>query len=258
MLSDLIYGPASIEVPGGHEYGARRIRGRAVDLEALQEAIDLSLGGVDGASVSIQEVRSTARFLKREELADLGPIDRQNLMISVSRPEGSPHPYPHGLAVSIVLQQGQRTTVRAVTPAYPQRVDEHFRDQVIRTLVQDGTNIVPWKQLARHLVILPVLLMLLCWLNILGSTELTPAAVILGWTTLTVVTAGSVVADLYLAHRYAKDWPGVLLRQESRAKTASDRANHKRDVRVALITAAVTAVLSVLGAALTNGFGFGS
>jgi hypothetical protein len=253
MLSDLIFGPATTAATGPSQYRGVGIRGRVVDMEAVHEAITAATQQWPSATYDAESpelhprvnVRVTTRSnyhdIERGDLDGLDRVDRQNLQIDVSLPEGSPPPYEDGLSVTIQMEQGRRTVVSAsATKSYSQNDYSAVRNRVIAALTKDGTNIVPWKQLSRHLVFLPLVVMLACWIMLLGSGDLSAPGVVMGWTLLATVAAGSVVADRYLAKKYALLWPGVVPRQESRAQTAARRADHKRDAVVAFYAVLTT------------------
>ncbi|MDQ0743399.1 hypothetical protein QFZ62_000707 [Clavibacter sp. B3I6] len=265
MLSDLIFGPATTTAPGDYRHYGTAIRGRVIDMEAVHEAIaavgqrgaanDGNVGPELHPRVTVQvTTRRDDHNIAREDLDGLDRVDRQNLTIHVSLPEGSPHPYQDGVGVSIYMVQGRRTIVM-VSPqrAGAQTDTSAVRARVIAALTKDGTNIVPWKQLSRHFVFLPLAVMLGCWLMVLGSGDLSAPGIVMGWTLLATVAAGSVGVDRYLAEKYALLWPGVVPRQESRAQTAARRADHKRDAWVAALGVVGGLVLAVLARALGIG-----
>jgi hypothetical protein len=268
MLSDLIFGPAVTPIPSAYNFGEIALRGRLVDVEAVHEAIQAAAGeaiqgGAEDNNASIQITVFAPeghRTIQPEDLAGLGLADRQRMRIAVTPVAHSQPPHTSGTYVAIEFGRNRRTTVLATysPPGQGQQPNVQVRDMVAAALVRDGSNIIPWRQLSRHLVFLPIALMLASWIVLLAGGEVPTAGAVLGWILLATLAAAAVAVDVYLARRYVDAWPGVLIRQESRAQTASDRANHKRDLRVVLVTAAATAALSVVAAALTEGFGFGS
>ncbi|MFS4506912.1 hypothetical protein ACMA46_11800 [Clavibacter sp. Sh2141] len=265
MLSDLIYGPTVTLTSEGRLRGAVVVRSVLIDLEGLLEAV--AVAHLPGYTRKVSyTTRGHAIGLKREsrrllesDLAGLGPTDRQNLSVLVEleqrKADGE---VANFTIVEITFRVGQATTVRAVThvtrSAGPQPM-QVLALPVARALIKDGTPIVPWRQHAPHLVMLPVLLMVACWAALLGSYKLLPPAVLLGWTALFSVGVGAVAIDRYLRARVASRVPGVRIREESRAQTASRRAESKRDLKVIVLTAAATILGGVILAILTNGFG---
>jgi hypothetical protein len=265
VLSDLIYGRKLTFINRGSQNGTIAVRSVLIDLEGLLEAVAVAdLPGYTrkvsyttrGHSVGLD--REPRRLLE-SDLAGLGPTDRQNLRVLVElerrQVDGEVTDYT---SVDIQFQVSKATTVtalrhvtRSATP-HPMQI---LALPVAQALLKDGTPIVPWRQHAPHLVMLPVVLMVACWVALLGSYKFLPPAVLLGWTALLSVGVGAVAIDRYLRKRVADQVSGVRIREESRAKTASRRADSKRDLKVIVLTAAATILGGVILAILTNGFG---
>jgi hypothetical protein len=236
------------------------LRSVLIDLEGLLEAVSLAdlPGHTRNVTYSVQGGRHPRRILEAD-LAGLGPTDRQNLSVHIEleqrRTDGS---VANAVSVAINFRRGEATAVRALKIVGPDRPSRQFPQltiPVVAALLKDGTPLVPWRQHAPHLVMLPVLLMVGCWIALLRSYEFLPPAVLLGWTALLSVGVGAVAIDRYLAKQVAGQVPGVRIREESRAKTASRRADSKRDLKVIVLTAVFTILGGVILAILTNGFG---
>jgi hypothetical protein len=214
MLSDLIFGPAVTPNPSALSYGEIALRGRRIDVEAVHEAIQAAAGKViqggadaDDASIEITVFGTGGyRTIGPEDVAGLGLADRQRMRITVVPVRHSQPPHTGNTRVTIEFGRRRRTTVAASyePPGQGRQPNVQVRDMVAAALVRDGSNLIPWRQLSRHLVLLPIVLMLASWIVLLAGGTVPAAGAVLGWVLLATLAAAAVAVDVYLARRYAE------------------------------------------------------
>ncbi|UKF32459.1 hypothetical protein [Clavibacter phaseoli] len=255
MNLDWLYGPRARPATGPtYEIGRYEFRSAEIDIEAVYEALALvPREGYSGEEKFSVQTPTSFRSFGRKSVGDLGLSDRQNLhagfYLQKQVPDGEP--VREVLSVSIKFDAGKAPSV-TVNRNDPTVMGDYGREDqvlamsIIGTLLKDGRLLIPWWQHARYLIALPVLLVLICWLVLLNSYEFLPAAVVLGWTLLGTFVAGSVAVARYVTRKNRDKWPGMRVRGESRKETHIRRADSRQNVKVATITALITAALAVI------------
>jgi len=112
------------------------------------------------------------------------------------------------------------------------------RDTIVQIIEDNGTPRIPWKLQLRLLPKAATALVIAAWVWAELSTPLHLALHVFGWLLVALaVTAIALYARSKPVTNYA---PGHLIRMESRADTAARRADVRKDLRVAGITAPIT------------------
>jgi hypothetical protein len=228
------------------------LRSVVIDMEDVIDALnDASL------SAKIEkfeyQARVNDRALRRyaaEDLASIGAADRRSLIAEMSfhRSLGGETYSNERTTVRVDLRQGKPTHILAydMNPYSGFQSDEMLEEKIADALLANSRPIVPWKQLARHLVFFPPVLMVVCWLFVQRDYEQPLPINVFAWSVIACALVAAIYVDLYLAKKMVLDWPGTRIRAASRHKTYSDRANSQANVKVAVITAPVAIAVTVL------------
>jgi hypothetical protein len=238
MLGDLVYGPRIAE--GGWDGAMLNTvfyRALTLDMESLVECAVLLDRRYGPSAFYIQDAHGE-REIPREELHRLAAADRRRLrLISVQNGE-----YGAG-AFDVTFYDKQVPGIYSAEPygALRLEVAQHFLDR--------GVARVNWWRVSRFLTFMPFVLLLTSWIVATSTASLSAAVAVFGW----VIVASAFVFGV-IGYRSLRPWlrrsPGHLIRMESRADTAARRADEKKNLKVALITAPVTLAVGTALAAI--------
>jgi hypothetical protein len=194
--------------------------------------------------------RAHVRRYGAEELASIGAADRRSLIAEMSfhKSFGGEMYSNERTTVRVDLRQGKPTHILAYefNPLSGFMSDEALEETIAEALLANSRPIVPWKQLSRHVVFLPALLMAVCWLFVQRDYGQPLPINVFAWSVVVCALVAAIYVDLYLAKKLVLRWPGTRIRAASRHKTYSDRANSRANVKVAFITAPVAIAVTVL------------
>lgn len=239
MLSDVLFGPRIMERGlDGLEAYAMRTRSLTLDMESLIECAVILDRRVGPARFVVDDPQGELN-VDRGDLAGLAQAARKTLRIVVDIRE------------EVFSTAGTVTFYANQAPGifFPENY-AFLRHQIATHFLDRGTPRVAWLRLARYLTFLPFLGLLAAWIVSVASTEIPAPVAVFGW----LIVASSFVLGIVgfrRLHLLRNRYPGHRIRQESRAATAARRADEKKNLKVALITAPITlAVGFVLAVAL--------
>lgn len=231
MLADWIFGPETTT----HGFGTTRLRSLVLDVDTLLDAQTLLNYKMPrsplGARFSVQpEIGSTdmSRDISGDDVRSLGQYERRRLILSISQEDAD------GGTDQVIVYFGT-----ANPSVFADKEVSAARDAVVRLLLGEGRPRVIWSNFARLLPLLPALGLagLFAWAE--ATTHMVLAVHALGW--FVVLLAGIYgVRRLIVLRRSPMAAPGHFIRPESRADTAARRADEKKNLKVALITAPIT------------------
>lgn len=173
----------------------------------------------------------------------LGSTDRNRLLVQV---EGINN---NGIAIEtmhISTYLGQRPYIYTHSQQMTRDLPGLART-VATVFIDGGTPRIDIFRLRRIASYLPLLAYLaaLIWVTI--TIPLQPAALTLLWLTLPFAAGATIALTRWLAKRDKDKSVGCRTIMQNRAETANNRANHKRDTRVAAITFVSTVIAGLIG-----------
>lgn len=252
MALDWLYGP-KIELQDAHFTDVLYTRSLTLDMDTvieLAETLDRNVPGEKAAYFEVTRPPTTpgpnwvVRGVERGELRALSALDRTRLTLRKNIVEED---VSLSLGDVMVNFSQNEPTVYAPARFHP------VREQLVEILLANGAPRVQWRRVALRAPYLPVVILaaLFVWLEL--TTTLPAPVHALGWVAL-VTLAVHAETRVQAAARLAIRRPGHRIRMESRADTAARRADERKNLKVALITAPVTLVVGAAVAVLSGLF----
>lgn len=234
--------------------GGVQLRPATYDIETLADIGDLAklrAGGTGTAFTVINEMGGE-REVSREDLHKLSAPDRRTIMVKFKRDEAD-----YG-----VLYFSPKTPLNVyIAPNSPEagpNVPESLTMEVATALAENGTPNLPWDRVLSAVPYVALILVMILWIVSEATLSLAPAVHVIGWVGIAFTAYLSIIISRDIARRTANLVPMTRIREESRRQTAARRADSRANLKVSLISVAVTAVLAIPGTLLTVASRLGS
>jgi hypothetical protein len=218
-----------------------RIHSLVLDIDTVLDVADYLKSQFPDAIETFSISREgPVNTVPREALRTISEADRRRLTLSVH---------------SSTMGGGFVTFVSGVEPTVNVYPNEDTLEAVIRILQDSGKARIEWTRLYKWLPWVLYALLAAAWVWLVSSTPLPVAGVILGF--LVVAFLAVVAQQVFAAiqSRWAGNFRGHLIRNESRLETYARRASSHRDLRVSAISVVATIVAGVVVAYLTGAIG---
>lgn len=233
-------------------------RSVTIDIDGVRDAA-LAAERVMRTVEHVDEVRTTFRLVEArphqgtsivpsDKLDDLGAADRNRMQFEV---EG----LSNNLTIANVyatLVRGQRPHVFSMRFHGFEDASAELRMAIIRAMLDNGRPRVDLYNLLRLALFLPTIALAAAtiWLQE-GSPSLLPA-IVFAWLTVGVVLVATIIYYRHLRQQQGSRSVGVNVIMENREKTASRRADRKRDILSGFIGLVVGVLLALLTFWLTQ------
>lgn len=245
-----LYEPKTRERDTGEE--VTFFRAVAIDLDTYRDAAHTAareLGKVAGVTKTdiVYEVTSPgpyqgSRVVAESELDSLSGVDRNRLVAYVSAAREDGWALAHLTIWAVLGSAAMISTGAEPNISLDQRA---LRFRVLHVLLDEGRPRVDVHKLRRLSLFIPLAGLIAGAVWLVVSSSLPIAAYIALAALLAFVATFTVSHYRRLSREEIERSVGCLVIMENRAKTASRRADHKRDRRVAYITGAVSLVVGI-------------
>lgn len=225
----------------GLELGVTRMRGLVLDLDTVLEVATLFDRRFGGRAIFYVKTPNGERTVSRENLTSLGAVDRGTLRL-VSEVDETP---TATTSVSVDFYAHEPPGIFLHTDVWAD-----FAAQVADFMVARGTPRIAWWRLVPLAPMALALGLVASWIAAEATTPMNAALHVFGWLLIASALTLSVIGYRALMKLTAGRQPGHRIRMESRAETAARRADEKKNLKVAAITAPITLAGGVLLAAL--------
>lgn len=223
-------------------FGPKGTRSYRLDLDTVRELGEAVKEAYPDMVIDywVTSAPGVVRHVNADQLAGLSEADLSRLTLDarVVMPEGQVY---FGPLVNISLARAWSGSQVMAAPAADgaQHTDDALLARINQILSDSSRPLVRWRRLprARALVFwLPFVALLAGWLWLELTSPLPIPVHVIGWAI--VVIAFLVIRPLYQSRRYSASAPppmnGHIVLSETRHDTAVRRADHRRDIRIAL------------------------
>lgn len=239
MALDWLYGPRKVD----DGQGRWRMRAYRLDVDSLLDlavAVDEAAGSSEPLQFWETVPRVGPRRIAREDLAALSGRSLNSLY---TLKELIDEPTPQA-TYSATFYGEAGPTVMVAPPTGRWIVLE---DLTIDLLERYGQPRVHWFQLLRFAPLLFVLVMTAFWIWTEAVSDLLPPVHVIGWLAVVALLGLAGWAYVALGPLAVARRPNHLILEKSRKDLRDDRANSRRDVKVAALTVIGTLIVAVLG-----------
>lgn len=219
------------------------IRSVTTDLDTVREVakrIDERFSS-SKASFWVQDPNAVSyqrREVPADQLQSISAADRGRLYIETSSSElGN---------MRVELRQKSRPVITMV----PNEPD--FMDLIANILLDSGRPLVRWARLVRYTLALPFLSLLAAWIWLSVTEFVSLPAQLFGWLIVAFALAGTIAMMRRPFIKLELSYPGHRIRNETRIETYARRADTHKNIKVALITAPITIVATLLVGLITG------
>lgn len=258
MVLAWLYGPPiylrTPDISTPHKY----VPARVLDVDTVFELADAMNAAIGTRSTRFIVSRPGRHDeIVREDVRGLAPVDLTRLSLQASAKFGLnaqqatvsfERHQPFVWATDVELEDPDEGTPRRTSTNATLEAD------LIRRISEGGRRLVNWRPIIAALVFLPALLLAVSWTAAEVAGDIRGALHVFGWVMVGLAGAAGAFAYKQLAG-YRIQRRGHQIRIISREEIAADRANARRDIRVAVITAPIGIAAGVALALVTNTFG---
>jgi hypothetical protein len=251
-----IFGRGYREIPASV---GLNLRGLTLDIEDLFDALDAMVdrwdpsGHIRKEGASVRDVHSSAirGTVTEEQARSFGVYDRSHLTLgrALNLPGGTER-----MVTISCLDAAVRVSVSGMGSDVVPLSDQTNSDQkfIAEYLLKSGTSRPTWGRLRFLLPLIAVPFIVVGYIGVLMTSALNGFAQLLLLALVVLSLMGVVAWSRKLATAHAHLRSTILVRGQSRRETYADRANRNANFKVAIITAPVTIVVTLVGAWLTG------
>lgn len=253
IVFDWLLGPVS--GPEGGLPDALHVRPRVLDTDDVADIASDTVRMLEedgwehtGTTHSVHSITGGNRIVDRS-VEDLSDADRARLFTKIEFTKQIQHWGTTPLPVTISYAIGESYVLIPATEYVDTR---SYLTRIAATIQRAGKTRI----LARHwlpfVAIIPLIVLVTAWIVLEATTALPVAAHLTGWTLIAFALGGTAFAVRYFASRAIELPTGHLILGMTRAALQAQRANNKRDLRVAGYSVLGTLAVGAIGILLVT------